>query len=470
MLAALDEAPLTRRYYMLVAVVMVGAVLDFFDLFLIAFIVPVVSDEWDLTFGEASVVLLSAGVGAILGSILWGRAGDRYGRKKPLIVGIVTFSLATGGLTLAPEGGWWYMGLLRLVVGAGGAGVAVMAVPLMLEFTPTRLRTKLTGFVTTAMVPVGILVAAGSAALLIDPLGWRPLFAIGVLPIGLAFLVMRIAPESPRWLIDQGRPDEARQVIAWLIRRDERDLAIEAPSATEHEQSYGALMRYRSSVVLTVVSWLGASVAVAGLVLWGPTFLEQILDIDPDNAAALFILVTLGSFTGRLFFSFAPDRIGRRRAGMIMGFGAAPLLALAGVSGDTEVGGVPVFLLALVAAAFFVDGGFANLTPYTPEIYPTSLRTHGMGLAWAVSGLGRIVGPLLIGVIAGSGDVVDPAATAGAQLPAFLILAGFALTVGLAFLVIRLETHGTDLETLSARFVEETDRPPDAPRAAAQPG
>ena len=54
---------------------------------------------------------------------------------------------------------------------------------------------------------------------------------------------------------------------------------------------------------------------------------------------------------------------------------------------------MPLFLLALIAAAFFVDGGFANLAPYTPEVFPTRLRTHGMGLAWAVSGLGRIVGP-----------------------------------------------------------------------------
>ena len=64
--------------------------------------------------------------------------------------------------------------------------------------------------------------------------------------------------------------------------------------------------------------------------------------------------------------------------------------------------------MALIPAAFFVDGGFANLAPYTPEIFPTSLRTHGMGLAWAVSGLGRIIGPLVIALVAGTGDLVDP--------------------------------------------------------------
>ena len=71
-----------------------------------------------------------------------------------------------------------------------------------------------------------------------------------------------------------------------------------------------------------------------------------------------------------------------------MGFGAVPPLVLAAFSSDTEIAGVPLFLLALIPAAFFVDGGFANLAPYTPEVFPTSLRTHGMGLAWAVAGSG----------------------------------------------------------------------------------
>src|SRR5918997_6191009 len=122
MLEALDDAPITKRYVVLAAVTMFGAVLDLFDFFLIAFIVPVIDDEWHLTFGQATVVLLSAGVGAIAGALLWGRLGDKYGRRKPLIWGILTFSIATGLLALAPEDGWWFLALGRIVVGAGVAG------------------------------------------------------------------------------------------------------------------------------------------------------------------------------------------------------------------------------------------------------------------------------------------------------------------------------------------------------------
>ena len=454
MLRALDEAPVTRRYVILAVSVMVGAVLDLFDFFLIAFVVPILADEWDLSFGQATVVLLSAGLGAIAGSILWGRLGDRYGRRRPLIAGILTFSLATGAAALAPDDGWWFVSIFRFIVGAGVAGVAVIAVPMVLEFTPTRLRTKITGFVTTAMVPVGILAAALATAAF-DP-NWRPLFAIGLLPILLVVFVVVYVPESPRWLLDQGRAEEARRVIAFLLMRDEDELALESPPPPADQGSgFADLLRYRQSVRVTVLSWFGASAAVAGLILWGPTFLEEILELDSDEAALLFGFVTLGSFGGRLCFSFLPQRTGRRLCGVLMGLGAAPLLALAAFSGETEVAGASLFLVALVAASFFVDGGFANLAPYTSEVFPTRMRTHGMGLAWVFSGVGRIVGPLGVGLIAGTGDLIEPQATLDALTPSFLYLAAFALLVGIAFLSTSLEPHGRDLETLSAELLAE---------------
>ncbi len=460
MLEALDEAPLSRRFYLLAAAVMVGAVLDLFDFFLIAFVVPDIADEWDLTFGQTALVLVGAGFGAILGSILWGRAGDRFGRRRPLIAGILTFSLATGALAAAPDGGWWYLALLRFVVGAGVAGVAVIAVPLTLEFTPTRLRTQVTGFVTTAMVPIGIMAAALAAGVLMPAIGWRPLFAVGVLPALLAVFVYHYVPESPRWLADQGRLGEARSVVAWLLERDENELSLEAPPSPEGQGTrYGDLWRYRDSVIVTVLAWFGASVAVSGLVLWGPTFLERILDINSDTAALLFVFVTIGSLGGRLFFSFYPQRLGRRTCGLVMGFGAPPLLILAAFSGKSELLGVPLFLLALIAAAFFVDGGFANLAPYTPEIFPTRLRTHGMGLAWAVSGLGRIVGPAAVAIMAGTGTLIKPAAALDALTPSFLFLAAGSALVGLGFLLVKIEPHGRDLETLAADLVEEAGDP-----------
>lgn len=457
MLRALDEAPVNRRYVILMAAVMVGAVLDLFDFFLIAFVVPILNDEWTLTFGQATAILLSAGFGAILGSIVWGRLGEQYGRRPPLIAGLLIFSVGTGTMALAPDDGWWFIAIFRFIVGAGVAGVAVIAVPMVLEFTPTRLRTRIVGFVTTAMVPIGILAAAGAAAAL-DP-HWRAIFLLGLLPLGSVAFIVIYAPESPRWLLDHGRTEEARRVIAWLTMRDESEISGEHAAEEERRTGYRELLRERQSVIVTTLAWLGASASVAGVFLWGPTFLEQILDVDSDEAAALFVVVILGAFAGRLFFSFFPQRSGRRPSGLLMGLGAPVLLAAAAFSGDSKVAGVSVFLIVLACAAFFVDGGFANLAPYTSEIYPTAMRTHGMALAWTMSGLGRIVGPAGVGAIAGSDDPIDPSATLSALKPGFLYLAAFSLLVLIGFLIVKLEPHGSDLESFHARLAAERSEP-----------
>jgi putative MFS transporter len=453
MLRALDDSAINRRYVILMASVMVGAVLDLFDFFLIAFVVPILNDEWNLTFGQATAMLLSAGFGAILGSIVWGRLGETYGRRRPLIAGLLIFSLGTGVMALSPDDAWWFITIFRFVVGMGVAGVAVIAVPMVLEFTPTRYRTRIVGFVTTAMVPIGILAAAGAAAAL-DP-NWRALFLLGLLPLfSVAFTVIYVR-ESPRWLLEKGRNEEARSVIAWLTMRDESELSLEAEVETERKTGYRELLRYRSSVIVTCLAWLGASAAVAGVFLWGPTFLEEILEVDSDEAAGLFVIVILGAFAGRLFFSFFPQRAGRRTCGLLMGVGAPVFLAVAAFSGEHEIAGASVFLIALAFAAFFVDGGFANLAPYTSEIYPTAMRTHGMGLAWMMSGLGRIIGPAGVGMIAGSDDPIEPEATLSALEPGFLFLAGFSLLVLVGFLIVKLEPHGTDLETFHKQLAAE---------------
>jgi len=122
MLRALDDAPINRRYVILMGACMVGAVLDLFDFFLIAFVVPILNDEWTLTFGEATAMLLSAGFGAILGSILWGRFGESHGRRRPLIAGLLIFSLGTGAMSLAPDEGWWFITIFRFIVGTGSPG------------------------------------------------------------------------------------------------------------------------------------------------------------------------------------------------------------------------------------------------------------------------------------------------------------------------------------------------------------
>lgn len=451
---AIDASEIGWRYKELAASVMLGATLEFFDFYLIAFVVPEVSDEWGLTRAQESWILLSAGLGAIIGSIIWGKLGDRLGRKRPLIVGICVFSIGTGLMALAPDDGWKFLSFMRFIVGMGVGGVAAVAVPLLLEYTPTRLRSVLVGLITTAMIPIAILLAAVVSGIFIPIVGWRPLFAIGVIPVFLAFYVAKRVPESARWLADQGRVDEARAVIADIVSLDVEAVPEDVPPpAARGNGGFRELLSYPRSFWGSVLGWFGAACVAGGIVLWGPTFVKEVLDVSTGTAALLFVAVTLGSFAGRLFFSLAPARMGRRRAGMLMGFGAIPVLILTGIAGDSGAAAGSLFVLGLVVAAFFSDGGYANLVPYTSEVFPTHLRAQGMGVAQAVNGFGRIVGPLVLAILVGTSGAADEAATTIDSLSSgFFFLAGASLIIGLSFWLVAVEPHGKDLETLTAEL------------------
>jgi putative MFS transporter len=102
--------------------------------------------------------------------------------------------------------------------------------------------------------------------------------------------------------------------------------------------------------------------------------------------------------------------------------------------------GVPVFFLCLLVGQFFYDGGFSNLTTYAAELYPVRLGARAMGVSAASAGIGKIIGPLIMGLIAGASNLVTPAVTQQAVVPVFLFLAACCLIVGIAYSLLGVET------------------------------
>ncbi len=106
------------------------------------------------------------------------------------------------------------------------------------------------------------------------------------------------------------------------------------------------------------------------------------------------------------------------------------------------IGGLPLMVVLLCASTFCIEGGFSNLAPYTVESYGVNLGARSSGLGQTANGVGKIVGPLSLALIAGTSHLVSPQQTAAAVLPAFLFLAACMALVGLSFLFLGVETHG----------------------------
>src|SRR6266851_7348683 len=128
-----DRAPLNPRYWISIALGITTSVFDFFDFYIVGFLVAVLAPQWHLTFGQTSVILLSAGIGAIIGSLTWGALADRFGRKRLMLVAVTMCSLASGSISMIPDGAWLLFAALRFVVGFGVGAAASVTVPLMVE-------------------------------------------------------------------------------------------------------------------------------------------------------------------------------------------------------------------------------------------------------------------------------------------------------------------------------------------------
>jgi putative MFS transporter len=445
LLAMYDTAPLSARYWTSFALLSGVMVLDFFDFFLIAFVMSVIGPEWHLTYGQGALILYGAGVGAIIGSLIWGSLADVFGRKLQTVTGTIICGLCAGLIGFLPAGAWVLLAILRFLVGFGLAAGVTPALTIIVEMTPTRWRTGICSFF-IVFASAGTLLASFTSATLLHAFGWRGVAMTGFVAIVVGLLVWAFVPESARWLAAKGRFAEARDEVgkALGLPRDHVPLPTMRPLA-QPRAGLGELYQNPRLFWQTVLIWGGSASAVYGYYLWGPTIIALALKVQPAEAAKYFIYVSASGVTGKIIVSLIASKMGRRALGIMFGFMTVVLLAAAGYFSAVVVNGFPLFIILIAASAFFAEGGFANLAPYTVEQYGVNLGSRSSGLGQAANGVGKIIGPLALALLAGSSNIIAPQATADAVFPAFLMLAGTMLAVALAYVFLGVETHGRPL-------------------------
>ena len=286
-----QQQRLTKNQWKIISAAVLGDMLDFFDYGLIAFALAFIVGQWKLTYGQSAIILLSAGIGAVPGALIWGWLADRIGRRTVFIGTALNFSIFTGLMALTPDtGGWIFLAVMRLFVGAGVSGLFAVDLPLVQEFVPTRKRGWVGGVVTCCL-PLGSVLAAILGAYVEPYVGWRGLFAIGLLPAFLTLLIRAWVPESPRWLMRMGRTEEARKSLAWALQVDPAEIELPAVIGEVKRTPYRELFKFPRSMAVTVLSSLGTQAAGNGIGLWAPTLLVLLLKIPPGRASFLMIWV-----------------------------------------------------------------------------------------------------------------------------------------------------------------------------------
>ena len=446
------QKSLTKNQWKIFAAATVGDMLDFFDFYLIGFVLAFIIGGWHLTYGQSGAILLSSGVGAPIGSLLWGWLADKIGRRTTMILTVLNFSLATGLMAFTPDHGWVFLTVCRFFVGVGVTGLYAVDIAIVQEFVPAYKRGWITGL-TTTLLPAGTLLGALAGAYLEPTIGWRGLFALGLVPSLLTLLIRAWVPESPHWLMSQGRHDEARRSLAWALQVDPATIELPPPTTKVATASWLELFKYPRSMAAACLTGISQTGTV-GLSLWLTTLLVLVLRITPAEASWLVIWVGVSSIAGRFFCAWISDALGRRPAVVLSCVMAAITMSAAGYFNELHLGGYSVFYIMILVQSFFGSGNYAIVGPYMAEVWPSHLRASGMGLGYGFGNLGKFIGPAGLAVIAGSGSFVSPQATIDALVPAMNYFAVWFLIGASAIWFLGIETRGRTLaeidETLTA--------------------
>ncbi|MFC8132134.1 MFS transporter [Streptomyces sp. NPDC057302] len=444
--ARFERLPLCR-WHVTVRLI-VGAVTFFeaFDQLLIAYALPDLRREWDLSTSAATLLLTVGSIGMLIGALLSGRLADRIGRVKVIALCIALSSVANLALSVSTSPDAFMA--LRFVQGLAIGGEVPVAATFIAEITRSHQRGRFV-LLYELVFPAGLTVGALVAAWVVPILGWRWMYVLAAVPGLLCILVQRKVPESPRWLADHGKAQEAAEVMSGIEAEVERitgkplppvSEALPVPVAAPGEEASGLrglfTGRYRRRTLVIGVLWFAGYFVNYGITSWLPTIYQNRYDLSLSDALLYSTVTSCAGLLGCLVAALTVDRLGRRKviAGCLGG-AALMLVALAGVGAGTPV---QVLVWTSLAAVFFFGSNIC-LYLYTPELFPTRMRALGSSVGGAMNRLGVILGPIVVGVVYAGGNVSTVFVMLGAVALVGAVVAGLGAE----------ETAGRRLEEVS---------------------
>ena len=479
LIAALDEASLSRFHLRAVLVSGMGFFTDAYDLFVIGIASTLITKDWNLSSGQLALLNSTMLFAAFLGALVLGRFADLGGRKRVYWLVAAIMIVAAVGSALSPS--YWVLIAFRFLLGFGVGGDYPVSAVLMSEYANRKDRGKLVGMVfgTQALgLIVGPLVAlallgAGTS----DDLAWRILLGLGAVPAAAVIYLRRKMPESPRYQVQvQGQAAQAAaQISAFTDGQVSGNGAGRvsgngagrvnghgAPAARQELGLRAFLTDRRWLIMLagTAGTWFLLDYAYYGNTISTPQILSL---ISPTASTTTKIALQLAIFVvaavpGYLLAIARLDKIGHRRL-QLLGFAMMGLcfLIIAAVPGLTTA--VVPFLLVYGVSYFFTEFG-PNMTTFVmpSELYPVTMRATGHGISAGVGKLGAFIGvflfPLLQTSLGLRGTLL---------LTAGVAVAGFALTLVLP------EPAGRSLEDMATSPRDAAARPLRVPDQASAP-
>ncbi len=333
-----------------------GWTLDAFDFFVVVFLFDTLAQHFHVT--KTDIVLSVTGTLAMrpIGALIFGMFADRYGRRRPLMANVIFFSTVELLCGFAPNFTVFF--ILRLLFGIGMGGEWGVGASLAMEHAPTKRRGILSGILQSGY-PLGYLLAALAARVILPNLGWRAMFWAGGIPALLALYIRTKVPESEAW---------QQHKVATIV---------DGPKIA---------MRHKGLVIYMIALMFLMNCLSHGTQDLYPDFLKHAHGIAPNTVAYITMFYNVGALTGAILFGMLSERIGRRYS-MLCALALALLIMPAWAFGTT--------LVALIVGSFVmqmgVQGAWGIIPVHLNELSPNAVRgllpgfTYQIGILLAAS-------------------------------------------------------------------------------------
>ncbi|KAL7600947.1 hypothetical protein Lser_V15G23565 [Lactuca serriola] len=444
-----------------------GWVAEAMEMMLLSFVGPAIQPEWGLSSSQESLISTVAFAGMLIGAYSWGVVSDSYGRKKGFLGSAIITSGAGFLSAFAPN----YISLLilRFFVGIG-LGCGHVFTSWFLEFVPIPNRGAWMVVFSTFWT-VGTIMEAALAWWIMPNYGWRLLLGLSAVPSLLALVFYPLVPESPRYLSTQGRLTEARYILTKGAQLNKKELpkgllvsdhvnkietddelsesslllsSIRNKTSDSQRRSSSVFMLFSPKLIrTTVLLWFlyfGNTFSYYGIILLTsqlsigqseceqPTLLAE--NIQDSSLYVNVFITSLAELPGLGIAALILDRVGRKISMEIMTV-AGFILLLPLVLHQNAI----LTTIFLFGARMFISANFIVVCIYAPEVYPTSLRATGVGIATAIGRIGGMVCPLI---------AVGMSSNCHQTLPVILFEVTILLS-GLCVVLLPFETKGREL-------------------------
>lgn len=390
---ALDQAGAGRFQRRLLAIFGLVWAADAMQVMAIGFTAPSIAKSFGLTIPQAAQYTGTVFfIGMFLGALVFGRIADRIGRRNVLMLTVACDAVFGMASAFAPSLEWLLVA--RLLTGMAVGGTLPVDYALMAEFLPAQKRGRwlvwLEGFWAIGTVAVALTVWLAVSAGATEP--FRIIFAAAALPAVVGIFLRLWVPESPMFLLRKGDQRGAVAVLDRVRRANgvaalPADTTLSVPAPTAGSLFAPELVR----TTLTIMAlWFLVSLSYYGVFVWLPGKLAT-EGMGFVRGYGFLVLLALAQLPGYALAAIGVERIGRRRT--LTGF---LILSAAGCLLFT-LANSPVFVAtALMVMSFALLGTWGALYATTPELFPTTLRGSGMGLAGATARAGGILAPLMM--------------------------------------------------------------------------